>query len=241
MPEDLVYANVGAFFAQRGFTTLVMNYRRVDSHGPNGQKMGEGAVFPSGGEDVAAVLKWVEEEFGEGEKRDVFLVGNSAGGVHASTFCLSPKFEEQRLRYSSGSGETGIALKGLINVAVPTHFEKAEEERSEVLRLYYGSLAEVKEKCVYGLLEAVKKSGKGREEVGVPPCLAVIGDFDPMGEILEPMNDFVDLWRSWDTSVELLEAEGHNHISPPMALYSGDAQGEKWGEDVVAWIKKHSS
>jgi acetyl esterase/lipase len=241
LPENLVYANVGAFFAQRGFTTLVMNYRRVNSEGPGGVKMGEDAVFPSGGEDVGAVLNWVEKEFGGEGKRDVFLVGNSAGGVHASTFCFGERFEEQRKGLVAG--KKGVVLKGLVNVAVPVHFKRAEEGRGDVLKAYYGSEKEVEERCVFGLLEALKRSGEGREEVGVPACLAVLGEFDPADEIVEPMHDFVKLWKgmgkSWENSIELLMAEGHNHISPPMALCSGE--GEQWAEDVVAWIKKLSS
>lgn len=39
VPKGLVYHNLGTFFASRGITTLVPDYRRVDSkHG------GEGAV-----------------------------------------------------------------------------------------------------------------------------------------------------------------------------------------------------
>lgn len=218
-----------------------MNYRRVNSEGG---KMGEGAVFPSGGEDVATALRWAEKEFGgKEEKRDVFLVGNSAGGVHASTFCLAEEFVSQRKELMKG--KKGVVLRGLVNLAVPVHFKRAEVGRGEVLRVYYGDEREVEEKCVFGLLEAVKRSGKGREEVGVPSCLAVLGEFDPEDEIGEPMQDFVRLWKgmgaSWEESIELSKAEGHNHISPPMALCSGDVKGEKWGEDVVAWIKKQSS
>ena len=28
---------------------------------------------------------------------------------------------------------------------------------------------------------------------------------------------------------------GHNHVSPEVSLFSGE--GEKWGEEVVRWIK----
>lgn len=219
-----------------------MNYRRVNSQGPGGVKMGEDAVFPSGGEDVAAVLSWVEKEFGgEGKgKRDVFLVGNSAGGVHASTFCFGERFEEQRKELVAG--KKGVTLKGLVNIAVPVHFKRAEKDRGEVLEAYYGNGKEVEERCVFGLSEAIKKSGKKREEVGVPACLGVLGEFDPEDEIAEPMHDFVKLWKgmgkSWEDSIELLMAVGHNHLSPPMALCSGE--GEQWAEDVVAWIKKQS-
>jgi acetyl esterase/lipase len=39
VPEGLVYNNLGTYFASRGITTLVPDYRRVD-----GKKAGDGAV-----------------------------------------------------------------------------------------------------------------------------------------------------------------------------------------------------
>jgi len=213
-----------------------MNYRLVNA-GEN-WNVGEGAKFPSGGEDVAAALSWVEGEFGgKGQKRDVFLLGNSAGGVHASTFIFGKQFEAQRKELVSG--QRGVALKGLINVAVPAHFKKAEPGRGDVLKAYYGEPKEVEEKSVFGLLEAIKASGKKRAEVAVPRCLAMLGEFDPVNEIGEPMEDFVELWKeTFGDGIEFVKMEGHNHISPPLSLMSGDKKGEKWGEELVNWVNK---
>jgi len=81
--------------------------------------------------------------------------------------------------------------------------------------------------------------GKKRQDIGIPKCLALLGEFDPEDEIGEPMNNFVSLWKStFGEGIDFEKIEGHNHISPPMALMSGDKKGEKWGEDVVSWIKK---
>ncbi|PVH86589.1 alpha/beta-hydrolase [Cadophora sp. DSE1049] len=235
IPEGLVYANVGAFFAQRGITTVVPNYRRVDFQGG-----GEGAVFPSGGEDVGLVLEWLEGLFEEG-RREVYLLGNSAGGIHVSTFLLHDGFAEQRKKYSVGNGKgKGIVLKGIADLAVPCHFEEAEESRAEVLKTYYGDEEDVKGKCVCGLLESVRKSRKGREELGIPKKMWMgIGEFDPEDEITGPMNAFAGKWKEAfgeeGLVVEILK--GHNHISPPMSLMSGDKEGERWSEDFVKWIK----
>lgn len=229
----LVYANLGAFFAHRGITTLVPNYRRVDFEGG-----GEGAVFPSGGEDVAAVLEWVDG-FMEGE-REVYLMGNSAGGIHVSTFLLAEEFAEARGRYTVGSGK-GVVLKGVVDLAVPCHFEDADESRKEVLETYYGDEEDVKRKCVCGLLESVRKSGKGKKELGIPEKMFVsVGEFDPEDEIAGPVKDFVKIWKEafGEEGLVFKVLEGHNHISPPLALMSGDNKGEQWGEDVVEWIKE---
>lgn len=230
IPEGVVYANVGSFFASRGITTINPNYRRVNS-----EIGGEDAVFPSGGEDVSLVLKWVET-FADGGKRDVYLLGNSAGGVHISTFLFHPKYLEQRQSYQSG--KTSITLKGAIEMAVPFHFQRADAVRSDVLGTYYGNSEEIAQRCAYGLFEVVLKSGKSREEVAVPKVLALLGEYDPEDEIGAPMDDFVALWKkTWGEGIEYEKMPGHNHISPPLVLMSNDVKGEKWAEDVVTWIK----
>jgi len=66
----------------------------------------------------------------------------------------------------------------------------------------------------------------------------MVGEFDPVDEIVDGMKDFVSLWEKkfGDREIQLLNIEGHNHISPPLALMAGDVQGEKWGEVVAGWI-----
>jgi hypothetical protein len=234
VPDGLVYANLGTYFASRGLTTIIPNYRRVNS-----EIGGENAVFPSGGEDVSLVMKWLEAFASDG-KRDVYISGNSAGGVHISTFMFDPTFLEQRKSYLSG--KSTITLKGAIAIAVPFHFKRANPERSDVLKLYYGTPEEVSQHSAYGLLEAIAKTGKSRQEAAVPKVLVLLGEYDPEDEIKEPTVDFVALWKKiWGEGINFEKLEGHNHISPPWALMSNDAEGEKWGEEVVKWIQESSS
>jgi acetyl esterase/lipase len=92
VPYGLVYHNLGAFFATRGFTTIIPDYRRVNS-----DIGGEDAKYPSGGEDLSLVLKWLEESvLLRDRKRDAFIMGESAGGVHVATFLFNEEFLEQR-------------------------------------------------------------------------------------------------------------------------------------------------
>lgn len=233
VPEGLVYANLGSFFASRGITTIIADYRRVNS-----DTGGEDAVFPSGGEDVSLVLTWLET-FAGGSNRDVYICGNSAGGVHISTFLFEPRFLSQRMSYTDG--KKGLTLKGAIEQSVPLHFKSAHDERFDTLKLYYGSMEEVSQRCPYGLFEAVVKSGKSREEVGVPKLLVLLGEYDPQDEIIDPTDDFVALWKKTWGSIDFINMEGHNHISPPFALLSNDVNGEKWAEDIVKWIQGSSS
>ena len=230
VPEQLLYYNLGSFFAQRGITTIIADYRRVNS--PFG---GEGAVFPSGGDDVSLVLKWLEgfEHKGSG---NIVVMGNSAGGVHLSTFLLGPQYLEQRR--SLAAGEKGIKFVGAVALGVPFHFKFADPGRKNVNEAYWGDAERIENNCPYGLLEAVAKTDRSREEVGVPKVLLLLGEFDPEDEIGHPMHDFATLGKKiWGDGVELRMVEGHNHISPPTFLSTGDVQGEKWGEDVAGWIK----
>lgn len=233
VPDGLVYANLGAFFAQRGITTIVVDYRRVK----NPQNGGEDAVFPSGGADVAAALKWLEG-FTDGDTSKVFIAGNSAGGLHVSTFLLEPSFQEQRTALAGGGK---VTLRGAVGIAVPWNFGEAAPGRTAMLDSYYGSVEKAHELCPYGLLAAATKSGRSKKELGIPPLVALLGEYDPEDEIALPTRQFVDLAnKNWgEEGVKLKAIEGHNHISPPWTLMTGDTKGEKWGEELAEWIKSH--
>ncbi|RDW68333.1 hypothetical protein BP5796_08990 [Coleophoma crateriformis] len=229
IPEGLMYHNVGAFFAKRGFRTIIPDYRRVNS-----SRGGEDAVYPSGGEDISLVLKWLEKYVGESQT-DLFLMGNSAGGLHILTFLLDPIFFAQRKALLDGSG--CLALKGFIDVSVPHHFKSADSTRLDINERYFGPLADVESRCPYGLLKTATRSGKSRTETAMPKTLVLLDEFDPEDEISETVNDFVGLWKeAWgDEGLSFEVIQGHNHISPPPALMSGE--GEQWGEDVVKWMR----
>lgn len=229
IPEGLMYHNVGTFFANRGFRTIIPDYRRVNS-----SRGGEDAVFPSGGEDISLVLKWLEK-YVEGNKADLFLMGNSAGGLHISTFLLEPMFFAQRKELVDA--KKGLALKGFIDLSVPHHFKSADSTRLDINERYFGPSADVEAHCPYGLLKTAIESGKSRIETAVPKTLVLLDEFDPEDEITDSINDFVGLWRKgWGEEGLTFETiQGHNHISPPAALMSGE--GEQWGEDVVKWMK----
>ncbi|TGO48695.1 hypothetical protein BCON_0232g00030 [Botryotinia convoluta] len=232
--DKLVYHNLGSFFSKQGITTIIPDYRRVDS-----ETGGEGAIYPSGGEDLSAVLHWLSKTDlldGKGNKKDVYLMGNSAGGLHIATYLLEPRFLEER---KSWQGKANVSLKGAVEVGVPYSFEEALAGRKDMLEKYYGSDGDVLAKCPYGLLKAVGESKKSREELGIPKLLVMHSEYDPVDEILKPNDAFVKLGEKiWEEKIEVIKIEGHNHISPQMALSTGE--GEEWGEKAAAWIKMNS-
>jgi len=68
IPENVVYHNVGAFFASRGITTINPNYRRVNS-----EIGGEDAVFLLEGRMWVLVLKCLEELEPKGREMFIYL------------------------------------------------------------------------------------------------------------------------------------------------------------------------
>jgi hypothetical protein len=223
IPNELVHANVGHFIAEKlGCIVVIPDYRLI-SHG---------AKFPSGGEDIDLVVRWIEKRF-TGE-RQLFMMGNSAGGIHLSTWLYSPVFAESVLSVTSGGAP--LRLRGVVQLSVPFHFRSAVAERTEVLKAYYGD--KVKEHCPLGLLDAMKKSGISP----VVNTLVLNGTLDPQDEILEPKGDFV---RSYQEALPSDQAklltvemmEGQNHISPPLSLGTDKPNEEAWGYQVRDWMQ----
>lgn len=227
IPGSLVYANVGHFIAEKlGCIAVIPDYRLI-SHG---------AKFPSGGEDVDLVVRWIKEKFVG--KRQLFMMGNSAGGVHLSTWLYSPVFADSVLSVTSAAAS--LQLRGIVMLSVPFHFRSAVAERTEVLRTYYGD--QIVEHCPLGLLDAAKKD----ETISGSPLevktLVLNGTLDPQDEILEPKADFVSSYKQalGSNHAQLLTVEmmeGHNHISPPQSLGTGKEADEAWGYQVRDWMQ----
>ena len=193
--------------------------------------MSEGARFPSGGEDVAAAAEWVKSKYGAGNgSRDVFFMGNSAGGVHVATFILEPRPAALRASISPGI-VGGVILRGYILLAVPFDFRNAAADRAATLKAYFGD--KVREDCPLGLLQSFKP-----QEGSLPKILVLWETLDPEDEIVQPGLNFIEEWEGREGLGDLDGAvlEGHNHISPPMALGTGLQREEEWGVMVGKWI-----
>ncbi|KAI5480137.1 hypothetical protein MNV49_001797 [Pseudohyphozyma bogoriensis] len=217
-PGD-VYSNVGRFFADQGFITIIPDYRLVGVH--------DGTIFPSGGEDISLVLQWLAAP-GNVPKADlssVFLVGNSAGGVHVSTFLFLYDPPYTSLEQLSPT----LSVKGAALVSVPFSFDKADPSRYETQEMYFGS-----------------KLGDGktplelrRASANRTPLVEIHAEREPE-EILEPISKFMGLYAQGalegHDKPDQLFIPKHNHISPPLALGLGGDE-DKWGYDLVNWIK----
>lgn len=226
MFDGLVHANVGAFFALKfGYTVAIADYRLL-SHG---------AQFPTGGEDVALALDWIcENQPGPGrEPIDLYIMGNSAGGIHVSTFLFHADFAKTRLKVLHGQG---TRLRGVVLLSVPFAFDKVrDKDQAEVLGKYFG---DVESNCPLALVRGACRSQAVPDVVeGGVHVFVLNAELEPEDEYLGPRDDFVKEWLEHNDHVgrRLLTVSsmmGQNHFSPFLSLSTGKEAEEAWGHQV---------
>ncbi|MBV8536414.1 MAG: alpha/beta hydrolase [Alphaproteobacteria bacterium] len=100
--DDGFYANIGHYFAGRGFVVLVINYRLAPAH-----------PWPAGGEDVGGAVAWAVEHARAhgGDAGRLAIFGQSAGASHTLTWLFDPVLKGTKpisaLILSSGSYRVG--------------------------------------------------------------------------------------------------------------------------------------
>jgi acetyl esterase/lipase len=194
--------NVALWAVRNGFIGVNITYRLA----PEFQ-------WPAGAQDVAEALKWVRANIpahGADASR-IFLLGTSAGAVHAATYLVNKPFHA-----AEGPGVAGaVLLSGIYNL---TTFE-----RSPLQRAYLGD-----DDAKY----AAASSLEGLLETPVP-LLFVLTEMDPPGfqrQSLELVNAWVRRHGRWPNFVRL---QGHNHLSSSMHLNSPDTY---LGQEIIGFI-----
>ncbi|WPG97865.1 Hypothetical protein R9X50_00064700 [Acrodontium crateriforme] len=227
--NNLMHANIGAFFAlNAGYTVVVTDYRLMQ----------HGAAFPSGGEDLALAVEWIIASY---EDADLFLMGNSAGGVHLSTFLLHSSFAETRAKILPG-GSSRSRLRGAVLLSVPLSFDIAltlRPELQQTVAKYFGD--DVHGNSPVGLLrQAREKDGVLDVVNGGVRVLVLIGELDPEEDILIPRDEFVKEWSLFKGNPSRCALvtdcmEGQNHISPPCSLMTEGERENAWGWQVISF------
>ncbi|KAF2966271.1 hypothetical protein GQX73_g7304 [Xylaria multiplex] len=226
--EGLIFGNFGRFFTSKfGVTVIVPDYRLL----------AHGAKYPSGGEDVKLVLDWVKGSLAtqDGyESINLVLLGNSAGGVHVTTFLFDPAFEAARDELlTQGAGGAGVQLRGAVCLGTPFHWGDAHDE---AIRAYLGAET-VFENSPLGKLQAVIKQGSTSQLPKVK-ILVLISELDPQF-LFQTAEEFKQTWQDGDIEIKILE--GHNHISPQLSLSTGIEREEAWGVQVAEFLSSCAS
>ncbi|KAJ7323946.1 alpha/beta-hydrolase [Mycena albidolilacea] len=214
-PADLVYGNVGCYFASHGFITIIPDYRLAPE-----------TPYPGGAEDLRAVLEWTASAARDAlgpaaDRENIFLLGHSAGGVHVMTML----FREPTILASG-------RVKGAFIAAAPMYydFDVIDEPTARGVEAYYGARTAAVEGSPLTLFRAASE-GMIR---ALPPLALLTCERDPEYMRVK-MAESRRMLEERGIKVPLIVAKGHNHVSITFAL--GTGQGEEWAEDAVRWMR----
>ena len=234
------YRALGAFFAARGFLTVIPDYRLVPE-----------VRFPVASEDIRDALLWIgghaAEVAGGATNPEsartaldpgyVFMLAHSAGAAHTLVLHL---YAPLRKSLGERADEMGLRVRGVVLSGSPWYFSVRGESfvTTGPVKFYFGGAAEQKEREPRGLWAALEE-----EDVrGLPDVLLIQAEREPdwlKEETRETMEKEMKdkLAKVGRALEETYIAVGHNHVSVNWGLSTGDEEAEKWGNHVVAWIK----
>jgi acetyl esterase/lipase len=150
MPGTPFYDNVMLWAVKNGFVGVNITYRLAPQF-----------PWPAGAEDVATAVQWVSDKISErgGDPAHVYLMGHSAGAIHAASYVSHPEFYKVR----DGGLKGVIMVSGIYDL---TATPLADPERA-----YFGD-----DPSHY----AGQSSLPGLLRTNVP-LMAVTAEFDPPG------------------------------------------------------------
>lgn len=164
---------------------------------------------------------WVVEHLQEGDTSHVFVVGHSAGGVHVATMLLLPTlFSLPLVKAIRGVILMGVPYEVTNNKALP--FRIAANN-------YYKGEKNVTLNQPLGLLHCANE----KHVVSLPPLRNILAQSEPR-RVKSANRVFFEVFKRKGGTVQEIVLEGHDHVSPILALNSGI--GEDWGEEAAKWI-----
>ncbi|RVX69824.1 hypothetical protein B0A52_05658 [Exophiala mesophila] len=226
---EVVYKGLGYFLAEElGYDAIIINYRLLQ----------HGAVFNTGGEDLDLVISWVEENLClEGEKRDMVVMGNSAGGLHLASWLFDEAFTSSTQRVLEPSAKLHLRRAIILSttmLADPDN-EFVAPMVPNLLR-YYKTRENIVKNAPLNLMRR-KFGGRSVDKDGsstilLPHLLLVATEYDPIF-LIETEKTLMTEWKELGGQAEYWELQGHNHLSPPLALGTGDKAAETWGFELA--------
>ncbi|MEQ8700182.1 MAG: alpha/beta hydrolase, partial [Bauldia litoralis] len=181
------YDNVGLWAVENGFIGVTMTYRLAPEH-----------QWPAAVEDVAQAVAWLRGAIAGrgGDPERLFVMGHSAGAVHAASYVARPEFHPE-----AGSGVAGaILVSGIYNIAT--------SEDAPILETYYGT-----DRGTFADRSTVPHFGR----VGVPVMVAV-GEYDPPDFTRQALELVRVLFDRDGRPPRFVRAHGHNHYTEIMAF-----------------------
>ncbi|KEF54372.1 uncharacterized protein A1O9_09538 [Exophiala aquamarina CBS 119918] len=230
---EVVYKGLGYFMAEQlGYDTVIMDYRLLQ----------HGATFNSGGEDLDLVVTWIENnlckkndrEPSRVTTREMVIMGNSAGGVHLTSWLFDDAFASTRKRFVKNP--SNLRLKAAVVLSSTMLLDPNIPAMRSTLLGYYGTEEDVVRKSPLNLMSSATSAKSGdtpehSEKKSWPHILLITTEFDPEF-VAETGKTFLTKWISKGGKGDYWELEGHNHLSPPLALGTGNEEAEAWGFEL---------
>jgi len=231
-PFNLIHACFGAFFAQRGFITIIPDYRLSPEY-----------QYPDAAHDVLDSIKWtisnsaelvlVDSESSLSLDLDsLFIVGHSAGAVHTVTLFfhedLVPLDDEIRKR-----------VQGVVLISGPYRLLPGDYASRALAQAHWGTIENAIENSSHSLLIkwfADRDPSSLSSMKLLPEILMVVSEKEPV--TISETNSQYHKMLEWylGKKVDLIEAKGHNHVTLIYMLSSG--HGEEWADQVAAWMRE---
>ena len=210
-------ANAGYCFARQGIVTVTPNYRLAPE-----------SRWPSGPQDVAAVVRWLAEHVGRfgGDPRRVVLMGESAGASHVAAAVLLRRF----------GMDVKAGVRGAILASGPYH---ARLER--LARAPFGvDTPDPRNDAYFGTDDVAALSACSIvEQVDAEPLPLLISyaERDLLQMQVQAGELFARLTARHGYTPELLCVRDHNHFSQTVALNTGD---DSLAAPVADFVHRHA-
>ncbi len=206
-PGSFVYDNIGLWAVRQGFVGVNMTYRLAPAD-----------PWPAGAEDVAAAVRWVHRTIGEfgGDKKKIFLMGQSAGAAHVADYIAGANFHKVK----GGGIAGGLLISGIFDLV-----EAAHDER---LTSYYGTDAGK---------YAARSSLPGLAATSIP-LLFSLSEFDPpdfQNQAALVTAAFVKAKKPYPRMIYLTN---HNHLTSSLQI---NVEPDTLGPEIKSFIEVFSA
>jgi acetyl esterase/lipase len=196
------YDNIGEFAVGSGYVGVTITHRLAPDN-----------PWPAGAEDVAGAVAWVRANIAAhgGSPRKIFLMGQSAGAVHAASYVAHTRFHPE-----GGDGLAGALL-------ISSIYDIATAHANPFHKAYFGEDASGYPACstTEGLLATST------------PLLMSVSEFD----VPDFQKQAADMAAAWKAARGLyppmVRLTGHNHMSPVLSLGGPD---DSLAREVVQFI-----
>ncbi len=206
--NEQVYGNVPTWFARNGMLAVNATYRLAPQD-----------RWPSGGEDMAAVVGWVKahaREYG-GDPERIFMMGHSAGATHVATYAFDPRFQP-----TEGHGLSGIILvSGRYRVAWDS-----DDPGLEGVRQFFGV-----DPKAYGSRSPITYVSDSDI-----PAFLVTAEYDQRNLVETTGELFSALCRRDDGRCpRLLQLRYHNHLSE---IFHINTEDDLLGREILDFVRR---